>query len=117
MGPPPHPPPLAHPAKSPPRSMDPAAYATDLAHRAKSASRLLATLHGDRKNRWLLATAQALEDRSATLLDANQRDIELAPQYELTPAQVARLRLTPARIAAAAEGLRQVAALPDPVGA
>ncbi|MFO0964463.1 MAG: glutamate-5-semialdehyde dehydrogenase [Gemmataceae bacterium] len=97
--------------------MDPAAYAAEIARRARAASRRLATLKGEQKNRWLLAAAHALEDRSAGLLDANQRDLDQAKQYELTAAQVDRLRLTPARLQAAAVGMRQVAALSDPVGA
>jgi glutamate-5-semialdehyde dehydrogenase len=97
--------------------MDIANYANDLARRARRAARLLATAKGDAKDRWLRAAAQALEERQAALLDANQGDVDNAPQYELSAAQIDRLRLTPARLKAAADGLRQVAALPDPVGA
>jgi glutamate-5-semialdehyde dehydrogenase len=57
-----------------------------------------------------------LENQTNTLLQANAQDIEAAPRFGLTSAQIDRLRLTPERLQAAAEGLRQVAALPDPVG-
>src|SRR5262249_19104273 len=50
------------------------------------------------------------------IIAANNRDLARAPEFRLTDAQVDRLKLTPARIAAAAGGLREVAALPDPVG-
>src|SRR4051794_33004874 len=89
-------------------------YAEDLALRARAASRLLAIVSTGQKNRWLLHAADALEARTAAILDANAGDIREASQ--LSAANVDRLRLTPARVRAAAEGLRQIAALPDPVG-
>ena len=93
-----------------------AAKCLDLAHRAKAASQLLTDIRTDQKNRWLLAAAVALESRAPVLLDANARDVAAAPEFGLNAAAIDRLKLTPARIKAAAEGLRQVAALPDPVG-
>jgi len=96
--------------------MDLQSYAVDLASRAKAASRHMLVASGACKNTWLLAAAQAIEDETPCLLEANQKDVDLAPQYELTPAQVDRLRLTPARLRAAASGLREIAALPDPNG-
>jgi glutamate-5-semialdehyde dehydrogenase len=86
----------------------------DLAVRARAASDELAHVHRDRKDRWLLRSADALLRESASILAANARDVEAA--RDLSPASVDRLRLTPARLQAAAEGLRQVAALPDPIG-
>src|SRR5262249_12164646 len=68
------------------------------------------------KDRWLRAAADALESRTAELLGANAKDVAAAPDYGLNAAAVDRLRLTPPRIKSAADGLRQVAALPDPVG-
>jgi glutamate-5-semialdehyde dehydrogenase len=91
-------------------------YCEDLARRARAAARLLATAPGARKNRWLTASAVALEKRTDDLLQANARDLAAAQEHGLGPAQVDRLRLTPARIKAAADGLREVAALPDPIG-
>ena len=97
----------------------PAALATlcrDMAVRAKAASQELAAVRTGAKNRWLLAAASALETQSAEVLAANAEDVAAAPGYGLNAATIDRLELTPARIAAAADGLRQVAALPDPVG-
>jgi glutamate-5-semialdehyde dehydrogenase len=95
---------------------DLASVCRDMAGRAKAASQAIASVRTAEKNRWLLAAAQALEARTAELLDANARDVEEAPGHGLNPAAIDRLRLTPSRIKAAADGLRQVAALPDPVG-
>jgi glutamate-5-semialdehyde dehydrogenase len=96
--------------------MDLSAYCEDLGRRARAAARLLAGASGAQKNRWLREAATALEERPGPLLEANARDVEAAPRFELSPAQVDRLRLTPERLRAAAAGLREVAALPDPVG-
>ncbi len=87
-----------------------------LAQRAKAASDVLADVLTADKNRWLLAAADLLEARTPELLAANALDVQAAPQFGLNAAAVDRLTLTPARIKAAADGLRQVAALPDPVG-
>src|SRR5439155_13831246 len=67
-------------------------------------------------NRWLLASADALVARQTELLAANAKDMAAAPGFGLNAAAIDRLTLNPKRVAAAAEGLRQVAALPDPVG-
>jgi glutamate-5-semialdehyde dehydrogenase len=83
---------------------------------AKAASQVLATISTSDKNLWLLDSARALETRSDEILQANARDIAAAPEFGLNAAAIDRLRLTPARIKSAADGLRQVAALPDPVG-
>jgi glutamate-5-semialdehyde dehydrogenase len=95
---------------------DLSAYCLDLARRARAASRALATVAGAAKDRWLSAAASALEERAAAVLAANERDVSGATAAGLTAAQVDRLRLTPARLRAAAAGVREVAALPDPVG-
>jgi glutamate-5-semialdehyde dehydrogenase len=86
----------------------------DLAVRAKAAAIELAIATRDRKDRWLLRSADALLARTERILAANARDLEAAS--ELSSAMRDRLKLTPARLQAAAEGLRQVAALPDPIG-
>src|SRR5262249_47155373 len=91
-------------------------YCEDLARRARTAARLLAAATSDQKNRCLVHAAEALQARVAEILEGNRRDIAAAAEHQLTPAQIDRLRLTPDRLAAAAEGLRQIAALPDPVG-
>jgi glutamate-5-semialdehyde dehydrogenase len=96
--------------------MDLDAYCTDLARRARAAARLLATVTGQRKNHWLRKSADALEARAFQVLEANTRDVTHAEALGLTTAQIDRLRLTSERIRAAAAGLREIAALPDPVG-
>jgi glutamate-5-semialdehyde dehydrogenase len=92
------------------------AYCQDLARRARVASRLLATARGEQKDRWLLASAEAIEQGAHKILKANAGDLEGAAAHGLGAAQIDRLRLNSARLVAAAAGLRQVAALPDPVG-
>src|SRR5262249_14282962 len=91
-------------------------YCEDLGRRARRASRQLAVASGERKNQWLLYAAEALESCPDEILQANSEDIEAAPRYGLSTSQVDRLRLTPVRFHAAAAGLREIAALPDPVG-
>jgi glutamate-5-semialdehyde dehydrogenase len=98
------------------RAMDIFEYCTDLGVRAKAAARQLATASGATKNQWLLLAAARLEGSTREVLAANAADIEHAPDFRLSAAQVDRLSLTDSRIKSAAEGLRQVAALPDPVG-
>jgi glutamate-5-semialdehyde dehydrogenase len=95
--------------------MDPATYSEDLARRAHEAARQLATASGQKKNDWLLYAAEALEARASEVLEANARDMAGA-ERELEPAALERLRLSPARLGAAAAGLREIAALPDPLG-
>ncbi len=96
--------------------MDLDAYCCDMATRARAASRALASAVGQRKDKWLLDAAAALETRFAEILAANSRDLAAPAALELNAAQRDRLELTPARIRAAAAGLREVAALPNPVG-
>lgn len=91
-------------------------YCSELARRAKAASAVLATAPTAAKDLWLRAAADALEDRRDDLLAANALDVAAARDGGLTSAQVDRLTLTPARLHSAAEGLREVALLPDPVG-
>ncbi len=95
---------------------DLATYCRQVAERARDASRQLATMPGGVKNAWLIKSARALRDQRARILEANAQDIAAAPDYGLSPAQIDRLRLDDARIDAIAQGLEQVAALPDPVG-
>jgi glutamate-5-semialdehyde dehydrogenase len=96
--------------------MDLLAYCQELGRRARAAARLLATATGARKNDWLRRAAQALETQTAPLLEANARDVAAARAAALMAAQIDRLRLTPERLRAAAQGLRECAVLPDPVG-
>ncbi|HEX7577785.1 MAG TPA: glutamate-5-semialdehyde dehydrogenase, partial [Verrucomicrobiae bacterium] len=89
---------------------------TRLAKQAKAASRELAKLTTAEKNACLLAMATALEQSTSTLKDANALDMDAAAKSGLSPAMLDRLKLDDKRIAAMAKGLREVAALPDPVG-
>ena len=92
------------------------AYCEDLGRRARAAARVLATATGAQRNNWLQRAAAAVEARAEEILQANERDLAGAAPLGLTEAQVDRLRLNPKRLRAAAEGIREVAALPDPVG-
>ena len=82
---------------------------------AKTVAPLLACADTQLKNRALLAMAQALLDRTADILSANAVDMAKA-QGQISTVMLDRLALNESRIAAMAEGIRQVAALPDPVG-
>jgi glutamate-5-semialdehyde dehydrogenase len=83
---------------------------------AKAASRKLAILDTAIKNHWLLASADRLIAATPEIMAANSLDIDAAPGFGLSDAAIDRLRLDAKRIAAIAQGLREVAALPDPVG-
>src|SRR4051812_42427828 len=87
-----------------------------LAQQAKLASRELARLKTDEKNRCLMAMAQALDQNTAAIRKANAVDVDGAAKSGLSSAMLDRLKLDDKRIAAMAQGLREVAALPDPVG-
>src|SRR6266480_1733572 len=89
---------------------------TQLARQAKAASRELARLTTVEKNDCLLAMADALEQNRDDLKKANARDLDTAAKMGLSTAMLDRLRLDDKRVAAMAKGLREVAALPDPVG-
>jgi glutamate-5-semialdehyde dehydrogenase len=89
---------------------------TQLARQAKAASRLLARLTTEQKNGCLLAMADAIEQNRAAIQEANSTDMENATLSGLSSAMLDRLKLDDKRVAAMAEGLREVAALPDPVG-
>jgi glutamate-5-semialdehyde dehydrogenase len=89
---------------------------TALAKQAKAASRQLAKLTTAEKNACLLAMADALEKNAATLKEANALDLDAGAKMGLTSAMLDRLKLDDKRIAGMAKGLREVAALPDPVG-
>ena len=88
----------------------------ELANRAKAASRRLATASTAVKDEALLTAADLLEARSADVLAANSLDVAGAEGAGIPAGLVDRLRLTEDRVAAMASGLRQVAALADPVG-
>ena len=88
----------------------------ELGRRAKAASRVLATASSETKDAALSAAADVLVQHTAAVLHANAADVARAEAANTSATVVDRLRLTAARVEAMADGLRQVAALPDPVG-
>jgi glutamate-5-semialdehyde dehydrogenase len=88
----------------------------DLGARAKQASRILATASTTAKDAALHTAADLLVDRTDDVLVANALDVTAAEDAGTTATVVDRLRLTSARVASMAQGLRQVAGLRDPVG-
>ncbi len=97
-------------------NVDLSSYCLDVAERARRASAELVRIRGKQKIDWLQSSAALLRDRADVIAAANVQDIEAAPGFGLTDAQVDRLRLTPDRIEAIAVGLEEVAALADPIG-
>jgi len=87
-----------------------------LAADARRASRDIARLSSGAKNDLLMEMAEALLDNTAHLMDENAKDLESAEKKGLSSAMLDRLMLDEARIRGMAGGLREVAALPDPVG-
>jgi len=102
--------------QGPDAGTDVAAYVQAVGERARAAARGLARAETAAKDRALLEAATALADGRPALCEANARDLEAARAGGLEAALVDRLELTGARIDAMAQGLRQIAALPDPVG-
>jgi len=91
-------------------------YMQQIGRAARQASRAIARADTAQKNQALHAMAQAVERDSAKLIAANQLDLQAAQAAGLEAALLDRLTLTPQSILSMAEGLRQVAALPDPIG-
>jgi glutamate-5-semialdehyde dehydrogenase len=87
-----------------------------LGRQAREASLALAITPTSRKNAALKRLAILLKTRAAAILAANARDVAAATKRGFDPATLDRLTLTPTRLAAIVKGVRQVAALPDPVG-
>ncbi len=88
----------------------------ELARCAKEASRALALLGAEKRNRCLIAMADAILSAEDEILRANQQDVEYGKKTGLSSAMLDRLTLTPGRISAMAAGIKEVAALPDPIG-
>src|ERR687895_1214322 len=89
---------------------------TDICLAAKAAARELAQIDSETKDRALLAIAAALEARTPEILEANARDLEAGREAGLSSALMDRLALDERRVAAMATGVREIVALPDPVG-
>jgi glutamate-5-semialdehyde dehydrogenase len=92
-------------------------YMAEVGRNARAASRVIAAATTGVKNKALLAIADALDTNRITLVAENQKDLAAARASGLEPAMIERLAVKPATIDAMIEGLRQVAALPDPCGA
>lgn len=97
--------------------MDIAVYMADVGQKARAAATHIARSTTEVRNRALLATAEALDAARDELASANARDLAGGKESGLDAAMLDRLELTPARVDAMIEGLRQVAGLPDPIGA
>ncbi|WP_119632149.1 glutamate-5-semialdehyde dehydrogenase [Methylocaldum marinum] len=91
-------------------------YMLTVGERAREASRAMSRAETGAKNGALLGIADALQDKTQALLADNRKDLEAGRQRGLDSAMLDRLELTEKGIAAMAQGLREVAALPDPVG-
>lgn len=91
-------------------------YMLQLGQQARQAGRVLSKIETHQKNLALLKIAEVIANQSQRLIAENQRDLDTAKNNGLDAASIDRLQLTPARIDSMIEGLRQVAALPDPVG-
>jgi glutamate-5-semialdehyde dehydrogenase len=88
----------------------------ELAQKARAAALTLASITRAAKDAALLAMADSLAKAETAILEANERDIARAEENGTSAALIDRLRLTPDRVAGMVEGLRELAALPDPVG-
>ncbi len=91
-------------------------YMADLGRNARIAARVIAAAPTAVKNKALLAIADELDKNRITLVAENQKDLAAAKASGLEPAMVDRLAVKPATVDSMIEGLRQVAALPDPCG-
>jgi glutamate-5-semialdehyde dehydrogenase len=96
--------------------MDIKSYMQTVGKQAREASRAIARADTNQKNSALLAIAAAIRRDAAKLLEANARDMEHARASGLDAALLDRLQINEKGVAGMAEGLEQIAALPDPVG-
>ena len=92
------------------------AYMSGVGRKARIASRALAAANTGDKNAALLAMAEDIDAHRDFLAEQNRKDMEAGAAKGVAAALLDRLELTPARIDSMIEGLRQVAALPDPIG-
>ncbi len=91
-------------------------YTKQVAQQAAAATGALVSATGQQKIDWLHATAEALITRQDEILVANEKDLRAAPEYGLSEAMIDRLRLDEARLQAIASSVREIAALPEPIG-
>jgi glutamate-5-semialdehyde dehydrogenase len=93
-----------------------ASAVSEICARARDAARLLATVDGGTRNAALEAIADAVEERTQEILEANERDMEAGREAELHSGLLDRLQLDEQRLAGIAGDVRSIVALPDPVG-
>ncbi|MCH1916069.1 glutamate-5-semialdehyde dehydrogenase [Leptospira noguchii] len=91
-------------------------YVQDLCFRAKKASKTLKQLSSSKKNKILLSLADILEKRKAEILSANELDLKDGKEKQLSSALMDRLFLNEKRIFSMSSAVREIAALPDPIG-
>jgi len=103
-------------AKPEAMTIDVPAYMQAVGRRARAASRVIGRAETRQKNAALLAIATAIEAASERLVSENARDLADGRHQGLDEALLDRLELNADRIAAMAQGLREIAALPDPIG-
>ncbi|MEA3471661.1 MAG: glutamate-5-semialdehyde dehydrogenase [Thermodesulfobacteriota bacterium] len=96
--------------------MDIRAQVTDIAKNGRIAANILARTSSELKDRALLEMAEKLIERKAYLIEENEKDLAYARQKGLSGAMIDRLTLSASTIGGIAEGLTEIAALPDPVG-
>ena len=96
--------------------MELSAQILELGRRARQAARALAQIGSEEKNNALRAMADEVVASATPILAANEKDLARARENALAPAMLDRLTLSDERLAKMAEGIRQVALLPDPVG-
>ena len=92
-------------------------YMLGVGQRARAASRMISAADSNAKNTALLAIAEAIEQARPALLAENSKDLAAGRSNNLASALLDRLELTDSRIAGMAQGLRQIAQQPDPIGA
>ncbi|RUW76924.1 gamma-glutamyl-phosphate reductase, partial [Mesorhizobium sp. M4B.F.Ca.ET.049.02.1.2] len=95
---------------------DTAALMADIGRQARAAARPLAIATTAAKNAALVAMAEAILRNEQAILDANAIDVSNGEESGLSGSFMDRLKLTPSRIEAMADGIREIAALKDPVG-
>ncbi|MGZ8224347.1 MAG: gamma-glutamyl-phosphate reductase, partial [Methylobacter sp.] len=96
--------------------MDIKEYMTSLGRQAKKAGREISRTESGKKDTALLKIAEAIDSNQEMLIAENQKDLDAGRKNGLDAALLDRLALNPKAIQAMVEGLKQVAALPDPVG-
>ncbi len=96
--------------------MDVQTYMHGVGREARAASRFTAKADTETKNKALTAMAESIERSAARLLTANARDLDAARRTKLDAVLIDRLTLTEKNISAMADGLLQIAKLPDPIG-